>query len=377
MTISRRDFLGGAAATAVGLAAGTATGAATASAASATQQEPEPTAAGRSAGTVTVGTRPVAIASGNGLQAVERALEGLQRGEDPLDAAVAGVEIQERDPEDHSVGLGGLPNADGVVQLDASCMHGPSRRAGAVGALEDVVTAARVAKAVMEHTDHIFLVGEGARRFALDLGFEKTDLLTPEARKIWLRWRSRLHPDDNWLDLGRLDSGRDGGEEDLPFTTGTINLNTVSPGGDLASVTTTSGLSWKIPGRVGDSPLIGAGQYCDNEIGAAGSTGRGEANIKVCGAFLTVEHMRAGASPEEACLRTLERVVEMTEPRLKDDLGHPRFQLSYYAVAKDGRYGAAALYERKDRQFAVADGIGGARHEPFAFLFREDERPRS
>jgi len=356
MTISRRDFLGGAAATAVGLATGTA--AVTAGA----QEE------GRPAGSVTVGTRPVAIASGNGLKAVELAIQGVQRGEDPLDAAVAGVEIQERDPEDHSVGLGGLPNADGVVQLDASCMHGPSRRAGAVGALEDIVTAARVAKAVLERTDHIFLVGEGARRFALDLGFEKTELLTPEARQIWLRWRSRLNPDDNWLDVG---------EEEAPFTTGTINLNVVSSAGDLASVTTTSGLSWKIPGRVGDSPLIGAGQYCDNEVGAAGSTGRGEANIKVCGAFLTVEHMRAGASPEEACLRTLERVVDMTEPRLKDALGHPRFQLSYYAVAKDGRYGAAALYDMKDRHFAVADAVSGARHESFAYLFREDEWPRT
>lgn len=354
--LSRRQFLGGAAATAVGLAAPTPTGA---------QAEDSQSPA---ASTGASSPRPVAIASGNGLKAVARAIEGIRGGEDPLDAAVAGVEIQELDPDDHSVGLGGLPNADGVVQLDASCMHGPSRRAGAVGALEDVATAARVAKAVLEHTDHIFLVGAGARRFALDLGFEKTELLTPAAREIWLRWRSRLNPDDNWLDVA---------EEDPASTTGTINLNVVDGRGDLASVTTTSGLSWKIPGRVGDSPLIGAGQYCDNEVGAAGSTGRGEANIKVCGAFLTVEHMRSGASPEEACLRTLERVVAMTEPRLKDDRGRPRFQLSYYALAKDGRYGAAALYGREDRRFAVADAVRGARHEPFAYLFPAAERPRS
>lgn len=364
MSISRRDFLGGAAATAVGLAAGVGGAEGTPA------QEAAEAQAGAATGTGTV-TRPVAIASGNGLKAVARAIEGIQRGEDPLDAAVAGVEIQELDPEDHSVGLGGLPNADGVVQLDASCMHGPSRRAGAVGALEDIATPARVAKAVLELTDHIFLVGEGARRFALDLGFEKTRLLTPEAREIWLRWRSRLNPDDNWLDLDE-----EGGGGPLPFTTGTINLDAVNAQGDLASVTTTSGLSWKIPGRVGDSPLIGAGQYCDNDIGAAGSTGRGEANIKVCGAFLTVEHMRAGASPEEACLKTLERVVAMTEPRLKDDKGRPRFQLSFYALAKDGRYGAAALYEHPERHFAVADPVRGARHESFAYLFKEEERPR-
>ena len=355
MTISRRKFLEGAAATAVGLATGAPSGA----------EAQDSQSPGPSAGTSA--PRPVAIASGNGLKAVARAIEGLQRGDDPLDAAVAGVEIQELDPDDHSVGLGGLPNADGVVQLDASCMHGPSRRAGAVGALEDVATAARVAQAVLARTDHIFLVGAGARRFALDLGFGKTELLTPAAREIWLRWRSRLSPDDNWLEVGA---------EDPVATTGTINLNVVDGRGDLASVTTTSGLSWKIPGRVGDSPLIGAGQYCDNEVGAAGSTGRGEANIKVCGAFLTVEHMRSGASPEEACLRTLERVVAMTEPRLLDDKGRPRFQLSYYAVAKDGRYGAAALYDREDRRFAVADGSHGARHEPFAYLFAAGERPR-
>ncbi|HEX6925205.1 MAG TPA: N(4)-(beta-N-acetylglucosaminyl)-L-asparaginase [Longimicrobiaceae bacterium] len=307
---------------------------------------------------------PVVIASANGLRGVARAYEMIQQGADPLDAVIAGVNIQELDPEDQSVGLGGLPNADGVVQLDASCMHGPTNRAGAVAALEGIATPSLVAKAIMDHTDHILLVGEGAKRFALDMGFEEQELLTEKSRQDWLRWRARLNPSDNWLDPAD--------EVAVRFTTGTINMNAVNAAGDIASVTSTSGLSWKIPGRVGDSPIIGAGQYCDNSVGAAGSTGRGEANIKVCGAFLTVEFMRQGASPEEACLRTLERVVQMTERRLLDDRGRPRFGLSYYAIAKDGRVGGASLYE--GGQYAVADA-SGARLVDFAYLYSRSERP--
>jgi N4-(beta-N-acetylglucosaminyl)-L-asparaginase len=159
----------------------------------------------------------------------------------------------------------------------------------------------------------------------------------------------------------------------IKFSTGTINMNAVTSSGDIASVTTTSGLAWKIPGRVGDSPLIGAGQYCDNTVGAAGSTGRGEANIKVCGAFLTVEGMRRGLTPQKACLETLQRVVAMTERRLLDERGHPRFDLTFYAVAKDGSYGSASIYS--GRKFAVADARG-ARVEDCAFLFKREDRPR-
>ncbi|HJU68650.1 MAG TPA: N(4)-(beta-N-acetylglucosaminyl)-L-asparaginase [Gemmatimonadaceae bacterium] len=310
-------------------------------------------------------SRPAVIASANGIRGVARAHEMLTKGADPLDAAIAGVNIQELDPEDQSVGLGGLPNADGVVQLDASCMHGPTRRAGAVASLEGIATPSLVAKAVMDYTDHILLVGPGAKQFALQMGFKEQNLLTEKSRQDWLRWKARINPNDNWLDH----------DDDITikFSTGTINMNAVTASGDIASVTTTSGLSWKIPGRVGDSPIIGAGQYCDNGVGAAGSTGRGEANIKACGAFLTVEGMRRGLTPQQACLATLERVVAMTERRLLDDRGRPRFDLNYYAIAKDGSYGGAAIYS--GGRFAVADAKG-ARLEDAAYLFKREERPR-
>lgn len=353
MTLSRRGFLGLGAAAATSLI------------------DPRPRAVAQSPASAARGA--VAIASANGLRGVAKAYEQMVRHRaDPLDAAIAGVNIQELDPEDQSVGLGGRPNEEGVVQLDASCMHGPSRRAGAVGALEGIATASLVAKAVMDYTDHVMLVGEGAKRFALAMGFREQDLLTEKSRQEWLRWKALRNPRDNWLDH----------EDDvrIPMTHGTINLCAMNAVGDLASVTSTSGLSWKIPGRVGDSPLIGAGQYCDNDVGAAGSTGRGEANIKVCGAFLVVELMREGMAPEEACLEALRRARAMTEPRLLDERGRPRFNLTFYALAKDGRYGAANMYRGPEgsdwgHSFAVADEEG-ARLVPTAALYPASERPR-
>jgi N4-(beta-N-acetylglucosaminyl)-L-asparaginase len=354
MSLTRRDFLGaGAAAAATSVLAGSA-------AASVVERaERLAPAAGVSR------ARPAVVASANGIRGVARALEMMQSGADPLDAAIAGVNIQELDPEDTSVGLGGLPNADGVVQLDASCMHGPTKRAGAVGALEDIATPSLVAKAIMDYTDHIMLVGKDAKRFALEMGFKEQNLLTESTRQLWLRWRARHNPNDNWLDYDE--------DVEIAFTTGTINMNAVNAAGDIGSVTTTSGLGWKIPGRVGDSPIIGAGQYCDNDVGAAGSTGRGEANIKVCGAFLTVEFMRQGMTPQQACLATLERAVAMTERRLLDDRGRPHFNLNFYAVNKAGETGGAAIYE--GAQYAVADSQG-ARLVDSAYLFRRSERPQ-
>ncbi len=312
--------------------------------------------------------RPVVVASANGIRGVKVAYDGMMRGTDaldPLDAAISGVNIQELDPEDQSVGLGGLPNEEGVVQLDASCMHGPTKRAGSVSCIEGIATPSLVAKAVMDYTDHVMLTGAGARKFALAMGFKTQNLLTEKSRQDWMRWKSRLNAGDAWLDH----------DDDLKirFTTGTINMNAVNAVGDIGSVTTTSGRSWKLDGRVGDSPIIGAGQYCDNLVGAAGSTGRGEACIKVCGAFLAVEFMRQGMTPEQALLKVTERVIAMTEARLLDDKGRPKFDLDFYAVTKDGRFAGVSAYEGS--RFAVCDEKG-ARYESSAFLFKRSERPK-
>ncbi len=294
-----------------------------------------------------------AVSSANGLRAVERAVRLMQEGTDTLDAAVEGVKIQELDPNDMSVGYGGLPNEDGVVQLDASCMHGPSRRAGAVAALEGIKTPSEIARLVLKHTNHIMLVGEGAKRFALSYGYAEEDLLTPRSRERWLRWRANRGAADDWLDVAT-------DEPTGMRPTGTINCNVINEAGDLSSITTTSGLAWKIPGRAGDSPIVGAGQYCDNEIGAAGSTGRGESNILVCGGFLTVEHMRRGMAPTDACLETLRRVVAMTPPRLLGEDGQTDFQLTFYAVNKKGEIGAASLYPSR---YAGHDGTTASIHD--------------
>ncbi|MFN2567767.1 MAG: N(4)-(beta-N-acetylglucosaminyl)-L-asparaginase [Gemmatimonadaceae bacterium] len=376
MPISRRDFLGATAAAAAGVVLPqTADAAPFISVVEGAELAPR-----RPAG------RPIAVASSNGLRGVGRAVELMRQGRDPLDAAIEGVVIQELDPGDTSVGLGGLPNEEGVVQLDASCMHGPTKRAGAVASLEGIATPSRVAKAVMDHTDHILLVGAGAKKFALQMGFTEQNLLTERSRQAWLRWKSRLNPSDNWLDVApppetpnrptpdaRQDLEVSYDAYGVPFTYGTINMCAVDARGDIGSVTTTSGLAWKIPGRVGDSPIIGAGQYCDNEVGAAGSTGRGEANIKVCGAFLAVEFMRQGMTPQQALLKVMERVIAMTERRLLDDRGRPYFDLNFYAVHKDGRYAGASAYQGS--RFAVADDRG-PRVEESVYLFKREERPQ-
>jgi N4-(beta-N-acetylglucosaminyl)-L-asparaginase len=345
-SLSRREFLGAA----TGVAAG------------ATLAGPLAAEPGFPAVHIRQAAGNVAVASANGLRGVELAGGLLAQGMDTLDAAIEGVKTQELDPEDSSVGYGGLPNEEGVVQLDASCMHGPTRRAGAVGALEGIKTPSVVAKYVLLYTDHIMLVGEGAKRFALSYGFKEEELLTDSSREIWLRWRANRGPDDDWINVPD--------DEQLVYReTGTINMNVVNTRGDISSVTTTSGLSWKIPGRVGDSPMIGAGQYTDNDVGAAGSTGRGEANIKVCGAFLTVDNMRRGMSPTDAALETLRRVVATTEPRLLDGRGRPTFNLNFYAVNKNGDIGGGTIWS--GGRYAAFDGRA-ATHRDLPYLYERD-----
>lgn len=300
------------------------------------------------------GGGPIVVASANGLRACTLAMERMRQGSDPLDALVDGVALVEDDPSDHSVGLGGLPNEEGVVELDASVMHGPTHKAGAVAALQRIRNPSRVALLVMRRTDHVLLVGEGALRFARAHGLREEDLLTDEARRIWLRWKETHSGNDDWLapeaECGERRSSRGGVE----FTWGTINCLALSESGDLAGVTSTSGLSYKIPGRVGDSPIIGAGLYVDNEVGAAGSTGRGEANLQNCTSFLVVERMRAGLAPEQACLEALRLVARRTEKRLRNAQGEPNYGLILYALRKDGLYGGASM--RGEARMAIHDG---------------------
>lgn len=311
-------------------------------------------------------SKPVVVASANGIRGVAKAYEMMTTdGADPLDAAIAGINIQELDPADFGVGYGGLPNEDGVVQVDASVMHGPTRRAGAVTALEGIATPTLVAKAVMEHTDHVLLAGEGAKKFALRMGFKEQDMLTDKSREAWVRWRARTIPSGNWLEPDP--------DFKIPFTLGTINMNAVDANGDIGSVTSTSGLAWKIPGRAGDTPIIGAGNYCDNDVGAAGSTGRGEANIKACGAFLAVEFMRQGMEPEEALMRVIDRILKTTEDRLFGSNGKPMFDLNFFALNKAGQVAGASLY--RGAKYAVCDK-NGPRLIENAYLYEADERPR-
>ena len=335
--------------------------------------------------------KPVVIASANGavvpkrgvepkgISCVERAMQILKSGGDTLDAVVAGVNIVEDDPDDHSVGYSGLPNEDCVVELDSSVMHGPTRRAGSVASLQDIRNPSKVAKIVLERTDHIMLVGEGALRFAVKQGFKRENLLTEEARKAWLAWRESVNPNDFWGpsplrtagDAKRV-SRANVSPEDVAFNewveeilfnrpTGTINCLALDANGDLSGVTTTSGMAWKIPGRVGDSPLIGCGLYVDNEIGAAGSTGRGEECIYINGAHTIVENMRHGMTPTEAALDAIKRIAH----RYGNDQNELRkFDINFYALNKKGEYGAAALWgarptargEQRNSQFAVHDG---------------------
>jgi len=309
------------------------------------------------------------VASRNGLRATEKAMEFLGQGKDPLDAVIAGVNIVESDPNERSVGYGGLPNEEGVVELDSSVMHGPTHNGGAVASLRNIKNPSKVAKIVMERTDHALLVGKGALRFAKAHGFKEENLLTDGAREIWLRRKEMLSDRDFWFapKPEKLEK-----ELESYFSSyGTINCCAIDASGNLAGVTTTSGFFFKIPGRVGDSPIIGAGLYVDNDVGAAGSTGRGEANILNCGSFQVVNFMSRGLSPEEACIKALETIAEKSKllPHLLNEKGLPRFGLNFYAINKKGEYGGASMYS--GRNFAVNDGKEN-KSRPLAYLYKRE-----
>ncbi len=324
------------------------------------------------------GTRPIMVSSANGLAALTLGMGLLKRGHDTLDAIISTVNVVEDDPKDNSVGYGGLPNEDCDVELDASVMHGPTRRAGAVASIRHIKNPSKIAKLVMERTDHVMIVGPGALRFAEAHGFQRENLLTEDSRRRWLAWKESMSDRDAWgpgLDSpewkermsGLLPTGwsEEQKQAELAYMrelilhppTGTINCLAVNEKGDISGCTTTSGLAWKIAGRVGDSPIIGAGLYVDNDVGAAGSTGRGDENIKVSGAHTIVEMMRKGLSPTEACLdacRRIERNYNSDRTRLR------RFGINFYALNKDGVHGGATLWQRsgtgRRAQYAVHDG---------------------
>ena len=318
---------------------------------------------------------PVVIADLSGLRyrnggpqsAVERAFDLITQGVDVLDALIAGVNIPELDPEETGIGYGGLPNAEGVVQLDACCMHGPKRWAGGVAALEGVRTPSLVAKAVMEYTDHHLLVGQGAQDFARSMGFAiEEDLNTERSRALWLEWKRRVDP-EHYLDP--KDRSRRGYEVGLQMLReglideghfwGTINCDGITPKGELAGVTTTSGLAWKIPGRTGDSPILGAGLYVDGDVGAAGSTGRGEANLYNLSSFLIVEQLRRGVHPKDAGMEALQRIRANTvEARLLNDRGLPNFNVRFFILNARGDYAGVTLYAAGETEYAVCTEHG-------------------
>ena len=308
----------------------------------------------------------IVISSANGLRGCNQAMDIVKSGGDTLDAVIACVNVQELDPNDTSVGYGGLPNEDGVVELDASCIHGPSRRGGAVGALRNIKTPSKIAKLVMAETDHMMLVGEGALRFAKAYGFPEEDLLTERSRMAWLTWKREMRDrggHTNWesgvdappkekkiAELRRIFPGFD--DATLAWALdvahnpphGTINCIALNEKGEMSAVTTTSGMAWKIPGRLGDSPIIGGGLWLDQDVGGAGSTGRGEENLRVCGAHTVVENMRHGMTPKEAILDTLKRVArnfDNDEKRLSD------VDLNFYALRKDGQYCGGSLWDKR------------------------------
>ncbi len=321
------------------------------------------------------GVKPLVISSANGHRfknggsqtCVEKAFSMIIKGADVLDAVIAGVNIVELDPEDSSVGYGGLPDADGVVQLDSCCMHGPLKRAGGVAALEGVRTPSLVARAVMDSTDHHLLVGKGAQSFARSMGFKiEDDLNTERSRRAWLEWKRRTDP-EHYLDpKKRIEAGLEAAQQmaregliDMEHLWGTINCDAINAKGEICGVTTTSGLSFKIPGRAGDSPILGAGLYVDGDVGAAGSTGRGEANLYNLTSYLIVEGMRRGLHPKDAGMEGLKRIKANTiEKRLRKENGDPNFGINFYMLNAKGEHAGVTMFAGPGARYAVCTEKG-------------------
>jgi N4-(beta-N-acetylglucosaminyl)-L-asparaginase len=393
MSISRRGFLGSAiaASVATGLKATNSKGQDN-SHSDSSHSDSSHSDSSHPGGYFGAGKRPIIICAHNGLNYLDDAFAFLKNGGDTLDAALRVVKGPEDDPNDDSVGLGGLPNEEGVVELDACCMHGPTRRAGSVGGIRNIKNVSLVSKAVMEHTGHVMLVGEGAERFAVAVGFPRENLLTERSRKIWLLWKENNSSDD-WWGPGLADphwkppsslsisphselweervkrlkehAERLGIEPEFRMAairrvlsppTGTIHCSALNDKGELSGATTTSGLAFKLPGRCGDSPIIGAGCYTDQDVGSAGATGSGEENIKVAGAHTIVENMRRGMAPLEAGMDALKRIAR----NYNNDMSKLKFvDMTYYILRKDGAYAGASLWEgytERPHQIAVHDG---------------------
>lgn len=340
---------------------------------------------------------PIIVCANNGFNYLDDGFNFLHGGGDTLDAALRVVKGPEDDPNDTSVGLGGLPNEEGVVELDACCMHGPTRRAGSVGGVRNIKNVSLLSQAVMEHTGHVMLVGEGAERFAVAQGFPRENLLTDHSRKIWLLWKETHSDwwgpglaDPNWkkrirpgapqtkeqkqklerqqqierlekvaAELGIAPELRQDAIQKVLFPpTGTIHCSALNEKGEISGCTTTSGLAWKLPGRVGDSPIIGAGCYTDQDVGSAGATGNGEENIKVAGAHTIVENMKKGMSPQEAGMDALKRIAR----NYNNDMERLKYiDMVYYILRKDGAYAGVSLWEgyasnNKPHRIAVHDG---------------------
>jgi len=387
MTVSRRDFIATAVVGSLSLSLADQKGIAQDS------RKNEPASA--------PGKRPIIISAHNGYEYLDDAYAFLAGGGDTLDAALKVVQGPEDDPNDTSVGLGGLPNEEGVVELDACCMHGPTRRAGSVGGVRNIKNVSLVSKAVMEHTGHVMLVAEGAERFAVAIGFPRENLLTDHSRKIWLLWKEYHSSEDWWgpgladphwqppdtkpqgelwqeryrrleeraADLGIAPALRSEAIYKVLFPpTGTIHCSALNEKGEISGCTTTSGLAWKLPGRVGDSPIIGAGCYTDQDVGSAGATGSGEENIKVAGAHTIVENMRRGMSPLEAGMDALRRIAR----NYNHDMNKLQFiDMTYFILRKDGAYAGVSLwsgYSEKPHTIAVHDGT--RRSEATVSLFK-------